>query len=453
MLLNRPDYEKWRSSAAALLLAAATSLGAARTTAAQTTAQFPVQFDFLNPGARSLAMGSAFSGLADEATAAFTNPAGLLQLSRPEISLEGRFRRLTTPYLERGRISGTVSGIGEDVINGPLYAEDEDSGFGASFISFTYPSRRWAVAGYRHELARIENTFLYQGVFERSMFGGTVNDRSRDNPLTGTREIDIDTYGGAAAVLINDRLRVGGGVSVYTFHLDGSFRRLGVSGTDVFGPVDLTFADGSTAVQSSDDVAFGFNIGLQVTLTPQWRIGGVFRKSPDFEFTQVDTIPFRPTLERDGVFQVPDIAAIGVAWRPHEAMTVAADYVHVGYGSLKEDFVNFQAISSGREDQLRIDDGSEFHAGFEWMLSQVRFAPALRIGLWLDPEHTVTYVSDGSGDPLDARFGFLLPGGEDLVHYSFGGGLSISRMFEVNAAADLSKRGAHASASIILRFF
>ena len=68
----------------------------------------------------------------------------------PSISLEGRFRRLTTPYLERGRISGTVSGIGEDVINGPLYAEDEDSGFGASFISFTYPSRRWAVAGYRH---------------------------------------------------------------------------------------------------------------------------------------------------------------------------------------------------------------------------------------------------------------------------------------------------------------
>ena len=32
------------------LLAAATSLGAARTTAAQMTAQFPVQFDFLNPG-------------------------------------------------------------------------------------------------------------------------------------------------------------------------------------------------------------------------------------------------------------------------------------------------------------------------------------------------------------------------------------------------------------------
>src|SRR5262245_31004815 len=33
--------------------------GAAGGAAAQTTTQFPIQFDFLNPGARSLAMGSA----------------------------------------------------------------------------------------------------------------------------------------------------------------------------------------------------------------------------------------------------------------------------------------------------------------------------------------------------------------------------------------------------------
>ena len=281
-----------------------------------------------------------------------------------------------------------------------------------------------------------------------------MNDRSRDNPLTGTREIDIDTYGGAAAVLINDRLRVGGGVSVYTFHLDGSFRRLGVSGTDVFGPVDLTFADGLTAVQSSDDVAFGFNIGLQVTLTPQWRIGGVFRKFAGLRVHPGGHHPVRPTLERDGVFQVPDIAAIGVAWRPHEAMTVAADYVHVGYGGLKEDFVNFQAISSGREDQLRIDDGSEFHAGFEWMLSQVRFAPALRIGLWLDPEHMVTSTLP-MGQRRSARCTIRIPaarrrGSRPLLVW--GGSVDLKNV-RVNAAADLSKRGAHASASIILRFF
>ena len=58
------------------------------------TAQIPLQFDFLNPGARSLALGSAFTAVADDATAAFTNPAGLTYLIKPEVSAEFRYRRL-----------------------------------------------------------------------------------------------------------------------------------------------------------------------------------------------------------------------------------------------------------------------------------------------------------------------------------------------------------------------
>ena len=39
-----------------------------------------VDFDFSQPGARSRGIGSAFVGAADDATAAVTNPAGLVQL-------------------------------------------------------------------------------------------------------------------------------------------------------------------------------------------------------------------------------------------------------------------------------------------------------------------------------------------------------------------------------------
>ena len=41
-----------------------------------------IQFNFSNPGARSLGFGGAFIGLADDATAAYTNPAGLTNLSK-----------------------------------------------------------------------------------------------------------------------------------------------------------------------------------------------------------------------------------------------------------------------------------------------------------------------------------------------------------------------------------
>src|SRR5258705_13713234 len=49
-----------------------------------------LQFNFGNPGARSLGMGGAFLGLADDASAAEANPAGLTILRKPESTLEWR---------------------------------------------------------------------------------------------------------------------------------------------------------------------------------------------------------------------------------------------------------------------------------------------------------------------------------------------------------------------------
>src|SRR5437867_12117558 len=49
-----------------------------------------LQFNFGNPGARSLGMGGAFLGLADDASSAEANPAGLTVLRKREISVELR---------------------------------------------------------------------------------------------------------------------------------------------------------------------------------------------------------------------------------------------------------------------------------------------------------------------------------------------------------------------------
>ena len=61
-----------------------------------------LQFNFSAPGARSLAMGGAFIGLADDATAAFSNPAGLVQLAAKEISFEQRINDYSTEYVRGG---------------------------------------------------------------------------------------------------------------------------------------------------------------------------------------------------------------------------------------------------------------------------------------------------------------------------------------------------------------
>src|SRR5262249_10927561 len=141
----------------------AASVATAGVANAQMTAQIPLQFDFMNPGARSLAMGGAFIGAADDATAAFANPAGLSSLSTRETSAELRSRRIETPYLQGGRVSGVVTGMGADTIAGPSYGTDVDGQLSPAFLSFVAPFGRATVAAYFHEAIGIDNSFFSNG--------------------------------------------------------------------------------------------------------------------------------------------------------------------------------------------------------------------------------------------------------------------------------------------------
>ena len=77
----------------------------------------------------------AFVAAADDATSAFTNPAGLARLGRREVGAELRFRRLASRYLSGGRISGERTGIGLDTVPGPTHGTDLDDQLGITFLS------------------------------------------------------------------------------------------------------------------------------------------------------------------------------------------------------------------------------------------------------------------------------------------------------------------------------
>ncbi|MDH3434609.1 MAG: hypothetical protein OEM60_12160, partial [Gammaproteobacteria bacterium] len=96
-------------------------------------AVIPLQLSFSDPGARSMGFGGAFVALADDATSAFANPAGLTQLIRPEFSIEGRHWSHTTPYTTGGRVEGLPTGNGLDSIDGLRLANSSHDSAGLSF--------------------------------------------------------------------------------------------------------------------------------------------------------------------------------------------------------------------------------------------------------------------------------------------------------------------------------
>ena len=148
--------------------------------AAQTEAEVNagIQFNFTTPGARSLALGGAFVGRADDATAAFTNPAGLVNLTEPQVSTEMRRFTFNNTFTDRGHAFGFATGVGVDTVEGLRLGEAEDDVTSLSFLSFVYPrgvspvwgksdkpTARWALAAYRHELLSFETRFQASGAF------------------------------------------------------------------------------------------------------------------------------------------------------------------------------------------------------------------------------------------------------------------------------------------------
>src|SRR5690242_5581446 len=122
-----------------------------------------LQFNFGNPGARSLGMGGAFLGLADDASAAEANPAGLTILRKPEVSVEGR----NFEEQQLFSTSGTFPNIARTAFT--HYSQRVD----LTFASVVVPVKnRFTFGLYYHEPLRNEGSG--QVVPVRNQFTGEV---------------------------------------------------------------------------------------------------------------------------------------------------------------------------------------------------------------------------------------------------------------------------------------
>src|SRR5688500_4681493 len=116
-----------------------------------------LQFNFGNPGARSLGMGGAFLGLADDASAAEANPAGLTILRKPEVSIEAR------NYLEQQIF--TTSGTFPDIERTP-FSHHSDRVV-VTFASAVLPIKnKFTIGAYFHEPLNNEGGGVVAPVFD-----------------------------------------------------------------------------------------------------------------------------------------------------------------------------------------------------------------------------------------------------------------------------------------------
>jgi long-chain fatty acid transport protein len=433
----------------------------------------PPRFDFLDPGARSLGMASAFTAVADDATAAFTNPAGLTFLLRPEVAGELRYGQASTTYLAGGRLAGTPSGVGLDSSAAPVYAASSASSTRPSFLSIVYPHNRWAFSFYRHELVRQSNSFLSQGSFDPSppAFGYQQGVVGRETPFYGTRDLTVDNYTFAGACRISPRLSVGASVSGYRLSEADQFSDVLLSqGADqsvlgLFSPV----ADGAPSFElqarRARSTKLAATIGAVVTATPKVRLGIVWKQGASFPLEEGaasanQSVEF---ISSENQFATPSILAGGLRFTVNDQLILAFDYDRIGYSSLSALYNFFVFSGSGT---VTIPDGNDVHVGIEYTLVSLPHTPSLRAGMWLESNHAAQFTPGvmlaPSANPLDAAEQEALniqaldiasfPAGSSVWHYCFGFGFPLSRAYEVNFGTDLASNQSYASVSVVARF-
>jgi long-chain fatty acid transport protein len=391
-------------------------------------------FSFSNPGARSLGFGGAFAALADDATAAYANPAGLVQLTEPEVSLEARHWSRSTSFVSGGRLGGEPTGLGLDTRQGLVFGGNQERELGASFASVVIPKGRWSFALYGHQLAKFQARTESQGAF--------FEDEDGLFRIPATREsVDLEavTGGMAAAWRMNDRLSFGLGLVFSDVSLKTSseiFLPDDDSLQSLFGPI--SFLPERSLWRSVLDIGGSdvtFNAGALARISEQVSAGLFYRQGANVEgvdyvdYPEIPGLPVPSSFRMVTVFNIPDVAGAGLAYRSSDGrVTIATEADWVGYAGM----VRVKSTDLVTVITREFEDAWEYHLGAEYALLQSRPILAIRAGAWIESN------------------GYFIQSG-NLVHYSAGLGIA-AQPFQIDLAGDFSKRTKTASLSLIYTF-
>jgi len=435
-----------------------------------------LQFNFGNPGARSLGMGGAFLGLADDASAAEANPAGLTILRKPEITIEGR------NYQEQQVF--TTSGTFPDLQRTAFshYSQRID----ATFASVVYPTKYFTIGAYYHEPLRNEGTG--QVVPVRNSFTGEIKTDvpnfflpvdANGNPTGGPIStaacnqlrqtnpfacIEYTILPFLSSVKIQERtfgLAMAFKVGNFSFGATARSQRFNetaftfrVTPTGDFSSISV---QATSDIRNNNDVArdktdLTFSGGFKWAPSDKFSVGGVYKQGAKFAaptFAANEATNFEFVKAADTTFHIPDVYGAGVSFRPIPVLTVNADAVHVTYSNLVDNFVSINEDIRALGKPYKASDVTELHLGAEYFFT-MKLPLAIRGGYWRDPAHNVEFRGP-LNTPSAVASAILYPKGEASNHVSAGVGLAWPR-FSIDAAYDRSPHFRVGSISAVTRF-
>jgi len=387
-------------------------------------------------GARALGMGGAFIGVADDATAASWNPAGLIQLETPEVSIVGAYNRRTedTTYEAFPEASGPQT----------------VSTYELNYLSGAYPF----TALNKNMIVSLNVQHLYDFNKEVSYSYSFVD--MVGPPLSLQDNVQWDQEGAfrplspAFAVQIVPSLSFGLTLNfwyngLYDNYWESKYRSHG-SGTFAGFPFNVQTRideryeiDGLKIdqLEPSNWENINFNLGLMWNITSMFTLGVVF-KSPfqarlrrDFDFESTVVFPTNPGSNSQNVIRrretvrvdFPMSYGIGLAARLSDALTLDLDVFRTHWS----DYVLIDAqgnkinpITGEFQRDSDIADTTQVRFGGEYLIIGKTVVIPVRAGIFYDPEPAERNPDDFWGFSIGSGIAYKRYAFDIAYQYRFG---------------------------------
>ena len=360
----------------------------------QTTFEIGTTINPIGSGARALGMANAFISVADDATAASWNPAGLMQLQHPEFSFA--FEALS----QSSQINSTIhpESEGHDTV------DLQDFNYVSLLLPFYLGTNMVVSLNYLK---------LYR--FEKSLnFPINLSAKNSDDFDARFFNFEFDQDGSfsvltpALAIVINRRLSLGFSFNIWNDDITSSshFDKTRTSnGMLSFGSSSGLFhrrIDEEFVVEEG----YSFVVGGIYRFNEHWNLGMVikpgFELDIDHKITEknIQTGDFSENSPNDEIheseLEFPFIAGIGIAWRLNDALTLSSDITWTDWSKyvFRENNQLINPISGGLQSEGRLDDTFTIRTGCEYYLIRENYLIPLRFGLGYDPSPAVDSVDN-----------------------------------------------------------
>ncbi|MGE3177210.1 MAG: OmpP1/FadL family transporter [Vicinamibacterales bacterium] len=424
-----------------------------------------LDFRFVTPGARAVGMGVTFVGVADDATAAASNPAGLSNLRRPEFSVEVSASESSQSYLVGNQQNGRPC----DVPCDRFQKFGRTSWSLPSFASVAVPAGDFTLAAFMNVQQRFTRRFDLEPryVQARATPFGTLGP-SGQTAESGRLDVSVRNYGLGGAWVARPWLSVGG--TLVVSHLDLESRGENIEDgilrsrttTAASGLRPSVFAGALARPTRHTTVGLAFYRGT--TFPMRTEIAGTFgnppgASPPDRCLNQSFQRPERqcephPALETDYV--VPSRLAVGGAFRASAALTLAGEVARVGYSSLVTDhfqIVDFRFAGGLEKDNFFVKDVREYHVGAEYRHRTGEHVVALRAGAFSDPPHGLRFkVTNTSSAQAVQNFVFNTNARQTTrIGATVGLGVTFGNRLQTDAAVSLVPGASRLVVSVVRR--